>query len=233
MNSVRHARWYSKLGLQRSSAFLVNLASLRPDGGLAPAIRVVVSKQYPMLYMHPQITESNANTNTNTNTNESGKSSDASDAPPVRVRKLHCNQRSHDRRMQVHESLCEQRIDQLQAAYLDHTERASKTTRTLEQIAADEEEWAQKRQELEADLQEVQKQVTPYLKVHCCEITEQRNISERGAHYSPADVDPSSPSPLVWSGECCSFIMWRPTDDTHETMTPGRGHTDTTRHDRP
>src|SRR4051794_26229069 len=108
MNSVRHAHWHSTLGVQRRCGFLVNMSSLRSDGGLVPAMRVVVSRQYPVVYLHPPSADG-------AQTPSAG--GPAAAAPggaviaPVKVRKLHCNQRAHDARMRTHERIMEKKLE--------------------------------------------------------------------------------------------------------------------------
>lgn len=50
-NSVRPARWHSKLGRQRTATmFTVSLSSISVDGGLVPCVQVVVVRRYPAIY---------------------------------------------------------------------------------------------------------------------------------------------------------------------------------------
>ncbi len=51
-NSTRRARWYARLGYQRSPRpFPVSLSSVLPDGGLVGCTEAIVARVYPMLYM--------------------------------------------------------------------------------------------------------------------------------------------------------------------------------------
>jgi hypothetical protein len=51
VNSTRRARWDAKLGSQPGLGFVVNLASTKDGGGTVPCIRVIVTRQYPMMFL--------------------------------------------------------------------------------------------------------------------------------------------------------------------------------------
>jgi hypothetical protein len=198
--------------VQRTGAFLVNFASLRADGGVIPALKVAVCRQYPIVYMHPGTSDPAAPPAASQNAGDD--SARGSGAPPQKQRRIHCNQRSHDLRMRVHERLCEQRIERLQNEYIDRQSAAQKLHRTRDEIEEEEEDWANKRRNLEADLQELHKQILSPLKVHLCELglAPTSSIAATGAA-------PSAP----WSGQCCIMTVWRPTEEHRELLTPGRG----------
>ena len=181
---------------------------LADNGGPAPAMRVVVSKQYPLVYMHPpapdEIMPPRAVATGPPSSSQSG------DAP--KVRKLHCNQRAHDIRMATHQKVCEKRLENLRRAFEDRRAREKLQVTTMEEAAAEDEEWQQERAELEAELQDICKQVTPYLKLHMCEVTNQK-----------IDGRIVKDAPLCWSGQCCLFTVWRPGDDHLELLLPGKG----------
>lgn len=51
-NSTRRAKWYSKLGYQRSSrAFPIPIDSIYADGGVVGGLDVIVARTYPLTYM--------------------------------------------------------------------------------------------------------------------------------------------------------------------------------------
>jgi hypothetical protein len=139
------------------------------------------------------------------------------------VRKLHCNQRAHEKRMAAFEKLCETRLENLRRSFeQQHPQRRAPLTADEQQ--AEEEEWARQRAELESTFADDRKQVVPYLKLHMCELT------SRPAPPPPADgtvavaaAAAAPPSDLCWSGNCCLFTVWRPFDDHLELLQPGKG----------
>lgn len=136
--------------------------------------------------------------------------------PPAKVRKLHCNERSHNVRMHLHERFCEQRVEALQSSFLDRQPRG-KTTPTRDELDAQAAQWENAKSELEAELQEIHKSVVPYIKLHLCEI---RPASRRDD--SSDSVGDGAAAVSRWSGECCSLTSWRPTEEHRELFTPGR-----------
>lgn len=51
-NATRRARWDARLGLcRRVRPFAVRLESLRPDGGPAACLKLVVQRRYPLQFM--------------------------------------------------------------------------------------------------------------------------------------------------------------------------------------
>lgn len=51
INSIRRARWFCKLGRQRIHGFLQPISHIRPLGGMVPAIKVIVTRIYPPIYL--------------------------------------------------------------------------------------------------------------------------------------------------------------------------------------
>ncbi len=52
INGTRRAPWWMKLGIQSSMAFPISLSSIRSgNSGTIPLVSVVVTRQYPVLYM--------------------------------------------------------------------------------------------------------------------------------------------------------------------------------------
>lgn len=231
------------------------MASLRPDGGPAPAMRVVVSRQYPVVYMHPPTPDempaaraaaAAAAAAAAPSSSQSAAAPDAAAAP--KVRKLHCNQRAHDTRMAAHVKLCDKRMENLRRAFEDRRAKNNQQPSTIEEQQAEDEEWQQERAELEAEMQDVCKQVIPYLKLHLCG---QSNDQPHTLRYSlvgliaysqlfslallllsaevttrrSADGKLLTDAPLCWSGQCCLFTVWRPGDEHLELLVPGKGQT--------
>ena len=205
--------------MQRRCAFLVSMASLRPDGGPAPAIRVVVSRQYPVVYMHPPMPDempaarasaAAATAAASPSSSQSAAPADAAAAP--KIRKLHCNQRAHDTRMAAHVKLCDKRMENLRRAFEDRRAK-DKQASTIEEQQAEDEEWQQERAELEAEMQDVCKQVIPYLKLHLCGQTKgmQRLVLARSCDWYSL--------PLF---HACSFGVCR----GHHASFPGRPSVD-------
>ena len=54
-NGMRRARWDAKLGLVRKRGFLRLLKNVYPNGGIVPAIRVVVIRRYPVCYVEEDL----------------------------------------------------------------------------------------------------------------------------------------------------------------------------------
>ena len=50
-NNTRRVRWDTRLGLLRRPAALLSLGSLSNDGGLVPALDVVILRRYPIAYI--------------------------------------------------------------------------------------------------------------------------------------------------------------------------------------
>ena len=163
-----------------------------------------------MLFLHPS-TATDAGGVANA-APSSTPSSSAEQAAP-KVRKLHCNERAHDLRMRAFERISEQRVEKLQSEFLDRQLAPTKAPKTSEQIQEETSEWEEKRAELEADLQDIQKQVTPYLKLHMCEIKDRQRESVQ---------QESDTVQQTWSGQCCMFTVWRPGDEHRELLIPGR-----------
>jgi len=229
INGTRRARWDAKLGVQKRCAFLVNFASLRPDGGPAPAIRVAVCKQYPMVYLHPPdaldavAPPPQSQQQPAQGPGQGQGQAGGGDASAPRVRKLHCNQRAHEKRMAAFEKLCETRLENLRRSFeQQHPQRRAPLTADEQQ--AEEEEWAMQRAKLESTFADDRKQVVPYLKLHMCELT--ARLAAATAAPAPEDGQPAAgaaDSSLCWSGQCCLFTVWRPVDDHLELLLPGKG----------
>uniref|UniRef100_UPI002FC922F4 hypothetical protein n=1 Tax=Halalkalibacter lacteus TaxID=3090663 RepID=UPI002FC922F4 len=85
-----------------------------------PAMRVVVSKQYPVVYMHPPTPDEMPAARASAaaaapSSSQPAGAADAAAAP--KVRKLHCNTRAHDTRMAAHVKLCDKRMENLRRAF--------------------------------------------------------------------------------------------------------------------
>ena len=177
-----------------------------------------------MVFLHPPINAHpppNGSTE-NVNGDVPTSSPQSNDGGPVKVKRMHCNERSHDIRMRLYEQCCERSMEKLQSEYLDRrlTIRSKGETddsHPPQDPSADEDEWQQKRSELEQNLMDIQKQVLPYMKIHMCELTSESIDSLSGTSSAHSD------GPLRWSGQCCSFTLWRPTDDHRDLLKPGRG----------
>lgn len=50
-NGTRRSLWHSKLGIQKSHAFIVPIKSIVQNGGMIPCISVIIQRQYPLLFM--------------------------------------------------------------------------------------------------------------------------------------------------------------------------------------
>lgn len=51
-NGICKARWHATLGYQKSTAFIVPLRCVNPNGGLVPVIDVYIARRYPICYIH-------------------------------------------------------------------------------------------------------------------------------------------------------------------------------------
>ena len=50
-NSTKRENWYSKLGFRKNFIFSRSISSVKPDGGIIPAIDVILLRKYPICYI--------------------------------------------------------------------------------------------------------------------------------------------------------------------------------------
>ena len=55
VNGVRRAKWWTPLGKQKKFPFIVNLNSIKEEGGIVPHIQVIVQRQYPLVYYEEKV----------------------------------------------------------------------------------------------------------------------------------------------------------------------------------
>lgn len=156
INGTRRAHWAAKLGVCRQAAFSVSLRSLRPRGGHAPALRLIVTRRYPMQYF------------------ENGR----------RIRR---NQKAEDMAQHRHELKCQQRLEEVQ---LQETAKQQPTTNGQEPREWERDVWGERLKDLVRADPLYQRDVSPFLKLRCSELTPQGQLS--GSH--------------------CVLTVWRPTE---------------------